>query len=345
MKTLGKHGGILIFAEQEDGEIHQVSFELLGKGRELADRLGVQLNAVLLGWHMEKKASELIYRGADNVFLYDHPSLQDFDVIRYKRNILKLVKETRPDIFLIGATRIGRTLAPRIAAALRTGLTADCIDLDLDDDANLIQIRPAFSGNIMAQIKTKTRPQMATVRYRVMKMRERDTSRKGRIIKKEVEIVEETGMKIIEKIKADEVNLADAEVIVSGGRGLKKPEDFKLLQELAESLGGVVGSSRPLVDAGWISKDHQVGFSGNTVKPKVYIACGISGSPQHLFGMRDSDIIIAINKDPTAPIFNVSDYGIIGDLYEVVPLLIREIKGELRGKRRDEKNRGYNWEA
>jgi len=197
----------------------------------------------------------------------------------------------------------------------------------------------------MAQIKTKTRPQMATVRYRVMKMRERDTSRKGRIIKKEVEIVEETGMKIIEKIKADEVNLADAEVIVSGGRGLKKPEDFKLLQELAESLGGVVGSSRPLVDAGWISKDHQVGFSGNTVKPKVYIACGISGSPQHLFGMRDSDIIIAINKDPTAPIFNVSDYGIIGDLYEVVPLLIREIKGELRGKRRDEKNRGYNWEA
>ncbi|RJS87799.1 electron transfer flavoprotein subunit alpha/FixB family protein [Candidatus Bathyarchaeota archaeon] len=327
---MGEHRSILIFAEQEDGEIHQVSYELLGKGRELADRLGVELNAVLLGWQMESKSSELIYRGADNVFLYDHPSLRDFDVIRYGRNIVKLVRETRPEIFLIGATRIGRTLAPRIAAALKTGLTADCIDLALDEDANLIQIRPAFSGNIMAQIRTKTRPQMATVRYRVMRMRERDTDRRGKIIKMKVEVIEETGMKIIEKIRADEVNLADAEVIVSGGRGLRRPEDFKLLQELAEALGGVVGSSRPLVDAGWISKDHQVGFSGNTVKPKVYIACGISGSPQHLFGMRDSDVIIAINKDPTAPIFNVSDYGVIGDLYEVIPLLIREIKNKAR---------------
>ena len=328
-----KRGDILVFAEQENGEIHQVSFELLGKGRELADRLGVELNAVLLGWRIEDKAAELIYRGADNVFLYDHPSLQDFDAVRYGRNIVKLVRETRPDIFLIGATRIGRTLAPRIAAALRTGLTADCIDLDLDSDGNLIQIRPAFSGNIMAQIRTKTRPQMATVRYKVMRMRKRDTSRKGKIIKKEVEVINETGIEILEKIKADEVNLAEAEVIVSGGRGLKKPEDFKLLQELADALGGVVGSSRPLVDAGWISKDHQVGFSGNTVKPKVYIACGISGSPQHLFGMRDSDVIIAINKDPTAPIFNVSDYGIIGDLYEVVPILIREIKKASRGEK------------
>jgi len=342
VKTLGEHGNVLIFAEQENGEIHQVSYELLGKGRELADRLGVELNAVLLGWQMESKASELIYRGADNVFLYDHPSLQDFDVIRYRRNIVKLVRETRPDIFLIGATRIGRTLAPRIAAALRTGLTADCIDLDLDEDANLIQIRPAFSGNIMAQIRTRTRPQMATVRYRVMRMRERDTGRRGKIINMKVEVIENTGMKIIEKIKADEVNLADAEVIVSGGRGLRRPEDLMLLQELAEILGGVVGSSRPLVDAGWISKDHQVGFSGNTVKPKVYIACGISGSPQHLFGMRDSDVIIAINKDSTAPIFNVSDYGIIGDLYEVIPPLIRKIKCELKERRRDEKNEGNN---
>ena len=327
-----RHGDVLVFAEQEDGEIHQVSFELLGKGRELADRLEVQLNAVLLGWQIEDKALELVYRGADNVFLYDHPSLRDFDVIRYGRNIVKLVRETRPDIFLIGATRIGRTLAPRIAAALRTGLTADCVDLDLDDEGNLIQIRPAFSGNIMAQIRTRTRPQMATVRYRVMRMLERDTRRRGRIIKREVEVIEETGMKIIKKIKADEVNLSDAEVIVSGGRGLKKPEDFRMLQELAEALGGVVGSSRPLVDAGWISKDHQVGFSGNIVKPKVYIACGISGSPQHLFGMRDSDVIIAINKDPTAPIFNVSDYGIVGDIYEVIPLIIRRVKKELRGR-------------
>ena len=330
-----RHGDVLVFAEQEDGEMHQVSFELLGKGRELADRLEVQLNAVLLGWQIEDKALELVYRGADNVFLYDHPSLRDFDVIRYGRNIVKLVRETRPDIFLIGATRIGRTLAPRIAAALRTGLTADCVDLDLDDEGNLIQIRPAFSGNIMAQIRTRTRPQMATVRYRVMRMLERDTRRRGRIIKREVEVIEETGMKIIKKIKADEVNLSDAEVIVSGGRGLKKPEDFRMLQELAEALGGVVGSSRPLVDAGWISKDHQVGFSGNIVKPKVYIACGISGSPQHLFGMRDSDVIIAINKDPTAPIFNVSDYGIVGDIYEVIPLIIRRVKRELRERKNE----------
>ena len=276
-------GDILIFAEQEDGVIHQVVYELLGKGREFADRLGVSLSVVLLGWRIEDEASELIYRGADNVFIYDHPSLQDFDVIRYGRNIVKLVKEIKPSIFLIGATHIGRTLAPRIAAALRTGLTADCIDLDLDEEANLIQIRPAFSGNIMAQIKTKTRPQMATVRYRVMRMRERDTRRKGKIIKRKVEVIDETGMRIIKKIKADEVDLTEAEVIVSGGRGLKKPEDFNLLRELAEALGGVVGSSRPLVDAGWITKDHQVGFSGNTVKPKVYIACGISGAPQHLF--------------------------------------------------------------
>jgi len=247
-----RHGDVLVFAENNDGKVHPVSYELLGKGRELADSLGVDLNAVLLGWRMENEALELIYRGADNVFLYDHPILEEFDVIRYTRNIVKMVRETKPDIFLVGATRIGRTLAPRIAAALRTGLTADCVDLKLDEEGNLVQVRPAFSGNIMAQIVTKTRPQMATVRYKVMKMPERD--------------------------------------------------------------------------AGWISKDHQVGFSGNTVKPRIYIACGISGSPQHLFGMRDSDIIIAVNKDPTAPIFNVSDYGVVGDLYEFIPLLIREVK-------------------
>jgi len=321
-----RHGDVLVFAENNDGKVHPVSYELLGKGRELADSLGVDLNAVLLGWRMENEALELIYRGADNVFLYDHPSLEEFDVIRYTRNIVKMVRETKPDIFLVGATRIGRTLAPRIAAALRTGLTADCVDLKLDEEGNLVQVRPAFSGNIMAQIVTKTRPQMATVRYKVMKMPERDTEREGEIIRMKVDVIEETGMRIVEKTRADEVEIAEADVVVSGGRGLKRPEDFSLLEELASLLGGVVGSSRPLVDAGWISKDHQVGFSGNTVKPRIYIACGISGSPQHLFGMRDSDIIIAVNKDPTAPIFNVSDYGVVGDLYEFIPLLIREVK-------------------
>jgi len=325
---LGEHRDILVFAEQEDGEIHQVSYELLGKGRELAEKLGVGVSSVLLGHVIGKKATELIHRGADTVFLYDHASLGDFDVVRYTVNIMKLVEEERPEIFLMGATRIGRTLAPRIAAALRTGLTADCVDLDLDANGDLIQIRPAFSGNIMAQIKTKTKPQMATVRYKVMKMNEKNPERKGEVIRREAEIIDDTGTRILEKIEADEVDLTEAEVIVSAGRGFKKPEDLKLLEQLAEALSGVVGSSRPLVDAGWISKDHQVGFSGNIAKPRVYIACGISGAPQHLFGMRDSDVIISINKDPSAPIFNVSDYGVVGDFYEIVPILVRELKKE-----------------
>jgi len=318
--------GVLVFAEQENGEIHNVVYELLGKGRELADRLGKSLCTVLLGYGLEESARELIYYGADKVFLFDHPSLREFNVIRYKQNIVKLVKEVQPEIFLIGATRIGRSLAPRIAASLKTGLTADCIDLDLDEKGNLVQIRPAFSGNIMAQIKTGTKPQMATVRYKVMKPIDKNPDRKGEIVKKNVEFIKDTGIKILSKVSVGEVNISEADTIVAAGRGLKSPEDFKLLKDLANLLGGVVGSSRPLVDAGWISKEHQVGFSGNTVKPKVYIAFGISGSPQHLFGMRYSDIIIAVNKDPSAPIISVSDYYVIGDLYEIIPQLIRELK-------------------
>ncbi|MBS7654624.1 electron transfer flavoprotein subunit alpha/FixB family protein [Candidatus Bathyarchaeota archaeon] len=318
--------GVLIFAEQEDGEIHKVTYELLGKGRVLADKLGKNLCAVLLGYGLDGEARELIYYGADKVFLFDHPSLKDFDIVRYKQNIVRLVNEVKPDIFLIGATRIGRSLAPRIAASLKTGLTADCIDLDLDDEGNLVQIRPAFSGNIMAQIKTRTKPQMATVRYKVIKMGIRDPARRGEVIEMNAEPVENTGMKILEKKKADEVNISEAEIIVAAGRGVKSPEDLRLFKELADLLGGVVGSSRPLVDAGWIGKEHQVGFSGNTVKPRVYMAFGISGSPQHLFGMRYSDIIIAVNKDSTAPMLNFSDYYVIGDLYEILPQLIHEIR-------------------
>ncbi|MBS7635082.1 electron transfer flavoprotein subunit alpha/FixB family protein [Candidatus Bathyarchaeota archaeon] len=318
--------GVLIFAEQEDGEIHKVTYELLGKGRVLADRLGKNLCAVLLGYGLDDEARELIYYGADKVFLFDHPSLKDFDIVRYKQNIVRLVNEVKPDIFLIGATRIGRSLAPRIAASLKTGLTADCVDLDLDNEGNLVQIRPAFSGNIMAQIKTRTKPQMATVRYKVMKMSIRDPARRGGVVEMKVEPVKNTGMKILEKEKADEVNISEAEIIVAAGRGVKSPEDLRLFKELADLLGGVVGSSRPLVDAGWIGKEHQVGFSGNTVKPRVYMAFGISGSPQHLFGMRYSDIIIAVNKDPTAPMLNFSDYYVIGDLYEILPQLIHEIR-------------------
>jgi len=320
--------GLMVFAEQREGSIHPVSYQLLGKGTEIADKLGVEVSSVLLGNQMEEKAKELIYYGADKVFLYDHPVLKEFDLLNYKHNLVKLIREVKPEIFLLGATRLGRSLGPRVAAALGTGLTADCIGLDTDEDGNLIQIRPAFTGNILAQIKTATRPQMSTVRYKVMQKKARDPNRRGEIIKRDAELVPSL-LTIKKQERLGEVNIAvtEADVIVSGGRGLKKAEDFSILAELAELLGGVVGSSRPLVDDGWIMREHQVGFSGNTVKPKLYVACGISGSPQHLAGMRSSDVIVAINTDPSAPIFRVADYGIVGDLYEVVPKLTNEIRG------------------
>ena len=325
-----EYEGLMVFAEQREGKIHPVSYELLGKGREITDRLGVELSSVLLGHQMEEEAKELIYYGADKVFFYDHPALKDFDLLNCKHNIVRLVREVKPEIFLFGATRLGRSLGPRVAVALDTGLTADCTGLDLDEDGNLVQIRPAFTGNILAHIKTWTRPQMSTVRYKVMQKKARDANRRGEIIKKDTELVPSL-LTIKKKEKLGGVNISEADVIVSGGRGLKKAEDFGILAALAELLGGVVGSSRPLVDDGWIGKEHQVGFSGNTVKPKLYVACGISGSPQHLAGMRDSDVIVAINSDPSAPIFKLADYGIVGDLYEVVPRLTNEIKGRRSG--------------
>ena len=328
---MGEYEGIMVFAEQHDGNIHPVSFELLSKGGEIAEKKGVELSSVILGYQIKKEAKELIYYGADKVFVFDHPLLKEFDPILYKHNLVNLIKEEKPEIFLIGATQLGRSLAPRVAAALNTGLTADCIDLKVDEKGELIQIRPAFTGNILAYIKTKTRPVMTTVRYKVFKARERDPNRKGKIIEKEVEILEDTGTKIIQKVPREVVNISDAEVIVAGGRGLKRPNDLKMLEELANLLGGVVGASRPLVDEGWISKDHQVGFSGNIVKPKLYMAIGISGSPQHLAGMKDSEIIVAINIDPSAPIFSVADYGIVGDHYEIVPKLIEKIKELKKG--------------
>nr|MDO8045780.1 electron transfer flavoprotein subunit alpha/FixB family protein [Candidatus Baldrarchaeota archaeon] len=328
---MSEYKGILVFAEQRDGDIHPISFELLGKAREIADKKKCEVYSVLLGYQMREKAKELIYFGADKVFLYDHPSLKEFDVINYKQNMVNLIREEKPEIVLIGATPLGRSLAPRIAAALKTGLTADCIDLQLDENGELIQVRPAFTGNLIAHIKTSTRPVMTTVRYKVFKARERDPTRKGDIVEKEVEIVNNVGVRVVRKEPVEVVNISDAEIIVSGGRGLKKPEDLKILEELANLLGGVVGASRPLVDEGWISKDHQVGFSGNIVRPKLYLACGISGSPQHLAGMRDSEIIVAINIDPSAPIFNVADYGIVGDLYEIIPKLIEKLKNRKRG--------------
>jgi electron transfer flavoprotein alpha subunit len=316
---------IMIVAEQHEGEINPISYELLGKGRELADKLGVSLSSTLLGNKIADVAKELIYQGADRVYLYDHAIFQDLDLLNYKHNLVKLVKEVKPEILLLGATHWGRSLGARVAVALDTGLTADCTGLEIDRNGNFVQIRPAFSGNVLAHIRTSTSPQMATVRYKVMKSLPRDVNRKGEIIRKDAEITPSL-LTIASKEKRDEVNITEAEVIVSGGAGLKKAEDFSLLADLAELLSATVGSSRLPVDSGWIGKEHQVGFSGHTVKPKIYLACGISGSPQHLAGMREADVIIAINTDPSAPIFKIADYGIIGDLYEAVPKLIERIK-------------------
>jgi electron transfer flavoprotein alpha subunit len=317
---------IIIFAEQQRGKIQTISYELLGKGKEIANKTGAELFAVLLGDQMDEEAKELIYYGADKVFLYQHSSLMDFDPINYKLNIVNLVQEQKPALLLLGASHLGRSLAPRLAVALKTGLSADCIGLELDDNGNIIQIRPAFSGSILAYIQTKTKPVIATLRYKSSESMDRDSSRKGEIINKEAEI-SPCLLTILRKQKSGEINLTEADVIIAGGRGLKKADDLSILSGLAEICGGIIGVSRPLVDDGWIGKEHQVGFSGNTVKPKIYIACGISGSSQHLAGMRRSDIIIAINTDPSAPIFKVADYGIVGDLYEIVPKLIGEIKG------------------
>jgi len=316
---------IIIFAEQQQGKIQTISYELLGKGKEIAIKTGAEVFAVLLGDQMDEEVKELIYYGADKVFLYQHSSLMDFDPVNYKLNIVNLVQEQKPALLLLGASHLGRSLAPRLAVALNTGLSADCIDLELDGNGNIIQIRPAFSGSVLAYMQTKTKPVIATLRYKSSESMERDSSRKGEIINREAEISPSL-LTILRKQKSGETNLTEADIIVSGGRGLKKADDLSLLSGLAKVCGGVIGASRPLVDDGWIGKEHQVGFSGNTVKPKVYIACGISGSSQHLAGMRRSDIIIAINTDPSAPIFKIADYGVVGDLYEILPKLIYEIK-------------------
>lgn len=324
---MSKSNHVLTFSEQYKGEIHPISYELLGKGKEIAEEMNCGLFTVFLTSAGEK-VEELIYHGADKVYLYENPTLSPPDEHIYKENLTSLIKEINPEVFLVGATHFGRSLAPRIAAALDTGLTADCTDLRIDDEGNLKQVRPAFSGNILAHITTSSRPVMSTIRYKEMKKLERDSSRKGEIIRKDAEKIDENRVETLEELEKEEVNLEEAKVVISGGRGLEKPEDFTLLKEIAEKCGAEVGSSRPLVDDGWISKDHQVGYSGSRTKPEIYIACGISGAPQHLVGMKESDTIIAINKDPSAPIFKVADYGMVGDLYDILPKLIEKIKEE-----------------
>lgn len=317
--------GVLIFAEQKNGEIHKVSYELLGKGKELANKLKAPVFCAVLG-PSNIKTEELIYRGADKVFYIEGDEFNEPEELIYKDNLINLIKYVKPEICLIGATSFGRSLAPRIAASLKTGLTADCTGLEIDEDEKLVQIRPAFSENILAHIKTETYPQMATVRYKEFSEAKRDTGLKGKLVKIKPIPVGDRLVQVIKELKSEEFDISEASVVVAGGKGLKCAEDFKMLEELANLLGGVVGGSRPVVDEGYISKEHQVGYSGNRVKAKLYVACGISGAPQHLAGMRESDIIIAINSDPSAPIFNVANYGIVGDLYEVIPQFINKIK-------------------
>ncbi len=318
------------FAETREKKIVSVSYELLTRGRKLADKLKTKLSSVVLGYDLDRdNLNELIERGADEIYLVEDPSLEHFLVEPYAKVMEYLINIYRPDILIAGATTIGRTLLPYLAVKVNTGLTADCTELDIDSDGKLLQIRPAIGGNIMATIKTPNhKPQMATVRPRSTIQPQRIEGRAGKIFQIDVpkELLRSSVERIgFRKIVGEDSSLEDADIIVSGGKGLKKGENFYLIRELAEKLGAGVGASREAVDRGWISYPHQVGLSGKTVTPKLYIAVGISGSIQHLAGMKTSDIIVAINNDPEARIFQVADFGIVGDLFEVIPALIEKL--------------------
>lgn len=332
-EDLSVYQGVWVFGEQRGGHLDSVALELLGEGRKLADKLQVPLSAVLIGKNVDEMAKLLVAHGADNVYVVDDKSLENFIDETYCDVFVQLVKLYKPEIILLGATTYGRSLAPRISSRLNTGLTADCTKLEIDmETRNLMQTRPAFGGNLMATIICPNhRPQMSTVRPKVMKALPPDFARTGNIIKPNVTVHEAQNTKVIEVVNSlsEMVNLAEADIIVSGGRGIGDPKNFSMLEELARILGGAVGASRAAVDAGWIPYSHQVGQTGKTVGPKIYFACGISGAVQHLAGMSSSDIIIAINKDPDAPIFNIATYGIVGDVLQIVPALIEEFKRKL----------------
>lgn len=331
-KSNYKH--VYVFAEQRDGQIQPVALELLGKARDLADVLEEKVVAVLLGRNIKDKAKDLIAYGADEVVVMDNPLLKDYITEEYSQAIYQLIEAFRPSIFLFGATTIGRDLGPRLSARLETGLTADCTKLEISEDTKeLMMTRPAFGGNLMATIMcTEHRPQMSTVRPGVMQKRDRDDSRQGTVIPFEPKIdTTKIKVKLIENVKEDKgtVDITEAKILVSGGRGVGNAAGFEKLQELADVLDAQVSSSRAMVDAGIMPHDRQVGQTGKTVRPDLYIACGISGAIQHLAGMEESDFIIAINKDKFAPIFKVADIGIVGDVNKVVPLLTERLKKEI----------------
>jgi electron transfer flavoprotein alpha subunit len=328
-KEKGQGKGVWVYAEQREGVIAGVSLELLGIAKMLAAKLGAEVSAVLFG-AAAADAHELIKWGADRVYHCTDDLVSSFNDEPYANLLSDLILQHKPEIVLAGATPIGRSFLPRVAARLRTGLTADCTALEIDEGTgNLLQVRPAFGGNIMATILCpNTRPQMATVRPRVMKRGAYDPDRQGEVIpvhsgnaQSRTKVLE-----IVKEISEVSVNLQEANIIVAGGRGAGGEKGFALLRELAEALGASLGASRGAVDEGWIPYRHQVGQTGKTVGPKLYIACGISGAVQHVVGMQSSDVIVAINKNPEAPIFNVANYGIVGDLFEILPMLIKRVK-------------------
>ena len=323
--------GLWVFVEQRRGKPNRVAWELMGRGRQLADALQTQLVAVVLGHQVRHIAQEAITYGADLVYLVDAAVLAEYRTEPYARALTELIERHHPEIVLIGATNLGRDLAGSVATTLKTGLTADCTVLDVDASQRLLlATRPAFNGKQMATILCKTRrPQMATVRPRVFELPKPDPSRQGSIVEESPSFgEEEIKAKLVEFIPATgtRIRLEDADIIVSGGRGMGGPDNFRILEELAEVLGGTVGASRAAVDAGWMPRERQVGQTGTTVRPKIYFAVGISGAIQHLAGMQTSDVIVAINRDPNAPIFKVADYGIVGDLFEVVPALTKAFR-------------------
>ena len=331
-EDLASYRGVWVFAEWRAGVVHNVSHELLSSGRLLADRRGVELCAVLLGHGIEKAAvDELISYGADVVFVADRPELAKFNDEAYAKVLVELVRRKRPEVLIAGATSIGRSFVPRVAAMLRTGLTADCTELDISEEGLLLQTRPAFGGNVMATIICPNRrPQMATVRPKVMKPAQL-SGRTGRIEAVDVppECLE-SRIEVLEVIpeKDQTAKLTEADVIISGGRGLRRGENFAILEELAGLVNGAVGASRGAVEEGWIPPSHQVGQTGRTVAPALYMAVGIAGAIQHLVGMQGSKTIVAVNKDPHAPIFDVATYGVVADLFEFIPALVKKIRRE-----------------
>lgn len=329
--TTETHQDVWIYAEQRDGKLHSVSLELLGAGRKLADDLGQKLVAVLLGHQVKDLAPVLVAHGADKVFCLESPAFAKFADEPYAQALTTLARTHKPSIILGGATAVGRSFIPRVAASLGTGMTADCTALAIDPEKKvLLGTRPAYGGNIMATIVcAQKRPQMCTVRHKVMKALPRDDARKGEVVEQQIpeqELTWRARVTNVVKEVEETCNLAEADIIVTGGRGIGSKENFQIVRDLAAAIGGAVGASRAVVDAGWVPYSHQVGQTGKTVCPKIYFALGVSGAIQHLAGMQSSDIIIAVNNNPDAEIFKVATFGIVGDVNEVVPELIRNFR-------------------